>query len=109
LWTSDITGYAIKYAFHRTVAGGGERIVLATNRRLGAYSGAWTPASPATGTDEDFTVIEIRLDEKGVGEGKTSLSANVIVDTEGNTVGLENYGAAPAVLRDVRLGTGTRD
>jgi len=103
LWTSDITGYAIKYAFHRTLPEGGERIVVATNRRLGAYTGAWTAASSPTGTDEEFTVIEIRLDGKGVGEGKSSLTSKVIVDNDSNTFGLENYGAAPAMLRDVRL------
>jgi hypothetical protein len=105
LWTNDITGYAIKYAYRRALPDGGERIVLATNRRLGAYTPAWTPSSGATASDDEFTVIEIRLDAKGVGEGKTSLTAKVILDAEAKTVALENYATTPALLRDVRMGT----
>ena len=37
-------------------------------------------AGPAT--DYEFTLIEIRLDAKGMGEGKTSITTKVIVDNE---------------------------
>ena len=111
IWTSDITGYSIKYAWHSPQPDGSDRIVLATNRRLGAYSDAWKPltaeaaAKPAVGVtpaDYEFTVIELRLGAKGTGEGKTSLTAKVITDGDAKTVALENYGATPVVLQQVK-------
>jgi hypothetical protein len=101
LWTTDVTGYSIKYAYHVPSPGGGERIVLATDRRLGAYSPAWAVAGPAPPTDYDFTLVEIRLDGKGSGEGKTSLTAKVVADSEAHTLALDNYAATPAILEHV--------
>ena len=43
IWTNDVTGYSIKYAYHASMPDGSERIILATDRRLGAYSPAWQP------------------------------------------------------------------
>jgi hypothetical protein len=53
-------------------------------------------------TDYEFTLIEIRLDARGLGEGKTSLTTKVVVDDSAKTVALENYAAAPAVLQNVK-------
>ena len=97
-----MTGYAIKYAYHASLPDGGERIVLATDRRLGAHTPAWRPLAPAPVTDYEFTLIEIRLDAKGLGEGKTSLTTKVIVDNEARTVALENYAATSANLQNVK-------
>jgi hypothetical protein len=109
LWTTDVTGYSIKYAYHAPWPGGGERIVLATDRRLGAYSPGWKPAQGADAsakaageaTDYDFTLVEIRLDGKGSGEGKTSLTTKVVADGEAHTLALDNYAATPAILEHV--------
>ena len=103
-----MTGYAIKYAYHASLPDGGERIILATDRRLGAYGPAsdtrpgnrWRREGAAT--DYEFTLIEIRLDAKGLGEGKTSLTTKVVVDNEARTVALENYAATPAILQNVK-------
>ncbi len=102
IWTNDVTGYSIKYAYHASLPDGGERIVLATDRRLGAYSPAWKPVAATPVTDYEFTLIEIRLDAKGLGEGKTSLTTKVIVDNEARTVALDNYAATPAILKNVK-------
>jgi hypothetical protein len=109
LWTTDVTGYSIKYAYHAAWPGGGERIVLATDRRLGAFSPGWTPAQSADASakpaaeamDYDFTLVEIRLDGKGSGEGKTSLTAKVVADSDAHTLALDNYAATPAILEHV--------
>jgi len=101
IWTRDITGYAIKYAYHVPLPDGGERIILATNRRLGADSPAWNPVAAPTVTDYEFTLIEIRLDAKGRGEGKTSVTTKVVVDNEARTLALENYAATPGFLQNV--------
>ena len=100
IWTTDVTGYSIKYAYHAPVSDGGERIVLITDRRLGAYSPAWLLATPPT--EYEFTLVEIRLDAKGAGEGKTSLTTRVVADNEARTIALENYAATPAILEHVK-------
>ena len=97
IWTTDVTGYSIKYAYRAPFAGG-ERIVLATDRRFGENSAAWTLAAAAPSTDYAFTVFELRLDPAGSGEGKASLTATVIVDEEAKTVALRDYAAAPSIL-----------
>jgi hypothetical protein len=102
IWTNDVTGYAIKYAHRLPLPDGGERIILATNRRLGAHVQGWTPVAAEALTDYEFTLIELRLDSRGLGEGKTSLTTKVIVDDSAKTVALENYAAAPPVLQNVK-------
>ena len=101
IWTTDVTGYSIKYAWHMT-SPEGERIVLVTDRRFGAYSPGWKLKSSDTPTDYEFSVIELRLDPKGIGEGKASLTTKVVVDNAASTLALENYAAAPAILQNVR-------
>jgi hypothetical protein len=101
IWTNEVVGYSIKYAFHAPLPDGGERIILATDRRLGAYNSAWKPAG-STPTDYEFTVVEMRLDPKGLGEGKTSLTAKVAVDNDAKTIALETYSTTPATLQSVK-------
>jgi hypothetical protein len=109
IWTTDVTGYSIKYAYNAASPAGGERIVLATDRRLGAYSPAWKLAAPGGAeasakepADYEFTFVEIHLDAKGAGEGKTSLTTKVVPDNEARTVALDNYAATPAILEHVK-------
>lgn len=101
IWTNDVTGYSIKYAWHAPAAGG-ERIVLVTDRRLGKYSIEWKPAGNAPATDYDFTVIEMHVDARGIGEAKTSLTAKVVVDADAKTLAIDNYAAAPVLMQNIR-------
>jgi hypothetical protein len=98
LWTNDITGYSIKYAWHAKLPDGTERIVLASDRRLGAYTGAWKAAPPATDTDYAFTLIELHLGPNGALEGKTSLTSKIAADAGARFVTLENYSTAIVTL-----------
>ena len=102
IWTDEVAGYAVKYAVRAGLPTGGERIVLATNRRLGGYTAGWQPLAASPLTDYEFTVIEIRLDPKGSGEGKASLATPVVVDNEARTLALDNYGAAAPILQNVK-------
>jgi len=102
IWTNDITGYSIKYAWQGSLPGVSERIILATDRRLGAYTAAWKPVSVTAVTDYEFTLIEIRLSSTGSGEGKTSLTTKVMVDPEARTLALDDYAATPAILQNVK-------
>ena len=72
--------------------------MLVTDRRLDSHATDRAPASGAA-ADADFTVIEMRLDRQGVGEGKTSLTTKVVIDTAANTLALDGYAAAPAWLK----------
>ena len=99
IWSEGPTGYSIKYAWHTAPATGPERIVLAIERRLGVHSTSWPQPTDAAAAEAEFTVIELRLDRKGVGEAKTSLSSPVVVDTAANTLALDRYDTAPILLK----------
>jgi len=96
-----VTGYSIKYAWRSPATEDMQRVVLVTDRRLDSHAPDWAPASGAAG-DADFTVIELRLDRQGAGEGKTSLTTSVAIDTAANTLALDGYAAAPVMLRVTR-------
>jgi hypothetical protein len=102
VWTNEVVGYSIKYAQRLPFSDGGERILLATDRKLGGYTNSWKPTGSATPTDYEFTVLEIRLDPKGAGEGKTSLTTKVVVDSEAKALVLENYTSTPSMLASVK-------
>ena len=100
IWTDGVTGYSIKYAWRSADTEEKERIVLVTERRLNSHAPDWPSASAAT--DADFTVIEMHLDAHGAGEAKTSLTTGVAIDTAANTLALDDYVAAPALLKVTR-------
>jgi len=96
LWTNEITGYSIKYAWHAPLPDGTERIVLVADRRLGAYTNAWKAQGPDT--DYTFTLVELRAGPKGLIEGKTSQTNTIVVDSAAKTVAIDNYAAATTCL-----------
>jgi len=101
IWGDGPTGYSIKYAWRSPAAEGQERIVLATDRLVGAHATSW-PASPGAAADAEFTVIEIRIDRKGAGQGKASPWAGVVVDAAAKTLALDGYATAPVLLEVTR-------
>jgi hypothetical protein len=105
VWTSESAGYSVRYAYRDKSADGTERIIVATDRKLGSWNPQiWKPTGTAAGNDYPFSVLELRLTPKG-GEGKSSLLAKVAVDKTANTIALDGYAAAPVVLKNVRRGT----
>jgi nucleoid-associated protein YgaU len=100
IWTDGVTGYSIKYAWRSPATEEEERIVLVTDRRLDSHAPD-SSASSSSG-DADFTVIELRIDGQGVGEGKTSLTTKVATDADAKTLALDGYAAAPALLKVTR-------
>ena len=69
-----------------------------TDRRIGFWEASNQPRS----IDYPFTVIELRLNRDGEGEGKMSLATKIIADKENNIVTLENYDIQPVMLNNVR-------
>jgi hypothetical protein len=101
IWGDGPTGYSIKYAWRSSPPGAQERVVLVTDRRLGANMPSLPLAADAAG-DADFTVVEMRIDGKGVGEGKSSLTSKVVVDAAANTLAIDKYTDAPVLLKVTR-------
>jgi hypothetical protein len=81
---------------------GGERILLITERRLGAFNDLWKPVAPSPAPNYEFSVIELRLNSKGEGDGKISLTGKLAVDAAAKTIALENYSESPVILKNVR-------
>jgi hypothetical protein len=102
LWSSEIAGYALRFAGKEATPDGSQRIVLITDRRLGAVNKLWNPIVGATPNNYAFSVIELRLNAKGEGEGKVSLTGKVAPDPNAHIVAIENYDALPVVFAKVR-------
>jgi len=102
LWTSETVGYSIKYAYRLAQPDGSERIILATDRRVGAWSNLWKPAGSASVTDYAFSVIELHVNAKGEGEGKTTMTGKVASDNESKTIALDAYSTLPVILKGVK-------
>jgi hypothetical protein len=98
LWGDGPTGYSIKYAWHSASAPSGERIVLITDRLLGGHLLA-VPDLPSRPAEAEFTLVEMRLDAAGRGDGKTSLGSAVVVDKAASTLALDAYASAPVHVR----------
>jgi hypothetical protein len=102
IWTEgSALGYPVRYAHHASLPDGGERIILATDVRLGR-SNPWKAAGQTGAGDYSFTMIELRLNRRGVGEGKMSLASKITADDQGKTVELAGYESAPVLLKTVK-------
>ena len=96
--TPNSIGYDLHYARKAPLPEGGERVTLATDR----YIGFWEAANRPRTIDYPFTVIELRLNPDGVGEGKLSIATKVTMDKDKKQIELENYGTQPVLLNNVR-------
>jgi hypothetical protein len=91
-------GWDLHFARRIPQPEGGERVVIATDRRIGFWEAANRPRS----IDYPFTVIELRLNRDGEGEGKISVATKIIPDKENNIITLENYDIQPVQLTTVK-------
>ena len=91
-------GWDIHFARRMPGKDGGERVVLVTDRRIGFWEASNQPRS----IDYPFTVIELRLNGDGEGEGKISVATRIVADKENNIITLENYDIQPVLLTHVR-------
>jgi hypothetical protein len=96
--TPDSIGWDIHFARKAPGKDGGERVILLTDRRIGFWEAANRPRS----IDYPFTVIELRLNRDGEGEGKMSVATKIIPDKESNMVTLENYDIQPVLLTNIK-------
>jgi hypothetical protein len=103
-WTGESLGYSLRYAHRVALPDGGERVIVATERRLGAWSrgNPWKAAGRQPDPDYPFTVVELRLNRRGQGEGKMSLATKVTFEQDAKTIALESYGSVPILIKDVK-------
>lgn len=106
LWSSEVAGYSIHYAVKLPGANGAQRILLITDRRLGAWNDRWKltapGATPGEAANYDFSVIELRLNAKDEGEGKASLAGKLAVDSADKLIALDGYDSLPVIFKTVK-------
>jgi hypothetical protein len=106
IWAATASpGYSVKLARQLMLPDGGTRIMLAVYPALGSWDRPAWKAAGAQATELPFTVIELRVNKAGVGEGKASLTAKPVIDEAAKAVALENYATAPVLLRGVKRGS----
>lgn len=88
----------LHYARRVPLPDGGERVVIATDRPVSF----WEAANQARTVDYPFTVIELRLNKEGEGEGKMSVATKITADRENKLITLENWDLQPVMLKSVR-------
>lgn len=88
--------YTVLYARSNPRPDGGHDVVLVVDRPLWMW---WESTPPST--SYSYTLLQMRLDRNGSGEGRLSFGVPV---TQDKTLGavLSDYAKAPAVLVDVR-------
>jgi hypothetical protein len=103
VWSgSSSVGYFLKYTHRISTPDGGERITFVTDPHLGKYGRTpWAAVGAQAPSDLPFTVIELRLDSAGTGEGTMSVATGITFDETSASVALEGYDTTPTLLADV--------
>ena len=96
LRTPDSLAYDLRYARQMPGEDGGRRIVLITDRPIGFWEARNRPRT----IDYPFTLIEMRLNGDGRGEGKLSIATKITLN--GDVLVLEDYANQPVMLNDIR-------
>jgi hypothetical protein len=92
-------GYDLQFARLIPNEEGGSRIILATDRKIGFQEARNQPRT----MDYPFTLLEIRLDKNGEGQGKMSVATKITLNKNTKTIELENYSSEPVRLTSVKV------
>ena len=92
-------GLDLRYAWQNPLPDGGRRIVLAMDRYIGFEEARTQPRT----IDYPFTLMEIRVDKNGRGEGKMAVATKISFDKKNKQIELENYGSEPVRLNNVEV------
>lgn len=92
-------GLDLHYAWQTPLPEGGRRIVLATDRYIGLAEARNQPRT----VDYPITLIEIRVDKDGNGEGKLAVATKVSFKKKENQLEIENYSSEPVRLNNVKV------
>ena len=94
--TPQTLAWDLRYARQFKTDEGGRRIVLVTDRPIGFREAR----NMSRSMDYPFTILEIRLNAKGEGEGKIFGGSKVYV--EDNELVVENWGTQPTRFNEIR-------
>ena len=92
-------GLDLRYAWQTPLPDGGRRIVLALDRYIGFQEARSNPRS----MDYPITLMEIRVDKNGNGQGKMAVATKISFDKKKNQVEIENYASEPVRLNNVEV------
>jgi len=92
-------GWDLHYTAKDPLPEGGQRIVLLTDR----YIELWEATNRPRTIDYPFTLVEMRVDRNGEGEGKLSIATKISFDKKKNVIELENYASEPIRLKQVTV------
>lgn len=87
----------LRFARQIPLDGGGRRIILALDRPISMYEAATRPRW----RNHDVTVFFLDLDADNVGAGQLAIGVRLEVDSETNTLTVENFGTEPVRLSHV--------
>jgi hypothetical protein len=91
-------GWDLHFAWRVRGEDGGQRIIIATDRPM-SFSETW---NQSRSVDYPFTIIELRVNDSGEGDGTLSLATKIIPDKANNIVTLENYDIQRIRLQQVK-------
>ena len=97
--TPNSLGYDLQYAYRFVNSDGTSRVIIGTDRPINFWEASRQPRT----IDYPFTIIEMRLDAKGEGEGRMAAGTKISKSRDGKTVELENYGISPVALNEIKL------
>jgi hypothetical protein len=88
----------LRFAWQERTPDGGRRILMLTDRPIDW----WELLLGSPTLEYPFTLIELRLNVEGEGEGRLSVATRIVVDPSLDLIELENYDDAPIRLTAVR-------
>ncbi len=92
-------GTPIRFALSQPLPDGGQRIVIMTDRVIGFREQLNQPRT----MDYPFTLMEMRFDRNGEGQGKMAWYTRINFDEEKNNIEIENFGSEPVRLNVLKI------
>jgi hypothetical protein len=97
--TSTSTGSSLRFAYAKPTDDGGRQIIIATERPMSLSEQQTRLRRTA---DHPFSLVDIRIDSSGKGEGKLAYAADLIYNRKTGAIEIENYATEPVSLTGVR-------
>lgn len=94
--TTHTLGHDLRFAFQTALPDGARRIVIGTDRRTGFFE----TANRTRSLDYPYSLIELRVDADGKGQGRLIAAGRMM--EFGERVEVENYGTTPVRLMQVK-------
>lgn len=97
--TPTSRGTSLHFAESRPIEGGGRRIIAVTDRPLAADTAR---TRTRRGDDYPFSIVDIRIDSSGSGEGTLHYSARLSHDAKTGALETKDYASEPVRLTTIR-------